>query len=265
MLRPERHEQILRELSCQAYLGVEEAASRLGASVATVRRDFAELAARGLAERTRGGLRRSNGADGHGLPFALREVRFSREKAAMAAYAAGLLSPEDVLMVDGGTTTYHLARVLPDVPLKVITNSLRLAAALGERRPSGARADVFLTGGYLFPESGLLAGPQTVASLEQYHARWAFLSPSGICAEGVFNTNEFVVESERVMMTRAERVVVLADASKLGARSMCRVGGLASVHLLITVAAPGAEEALASFRDAGVEVVVLPAEDGPDT
>ena len=264
MLRLERQEKILRQLSGQAYLSVEETASLLSASVATVRRDFSDLADRGLAERTRGGLRRLNGAEGHGLPFALREVRYSREKAAMAEYAASLLAPDDVLMVDGGTTTYHLARSLPDFPLKVITNSLRLAAAFADRRPTGSRTDVFVTGGYLFAESGLLAGPQTVASLEQYHARWTFLSPSGMTEEGVFNTNEFVVESERVMIARADRVVVMADPSKLGVRSMCRVGDIESVDTLITVASTGQEAMLDRFREAGVEVVVLSPGGEPD-
>lgn len=257
MLRVERHEKILRHLAGQEFLSVEDAAVLLGTSAATVRRDFGALAARGVAERTRGGLRRMGGQDADGLPFALREVQYSREKAAMAEYAAGLLQADDVLMVDGGTTTYHLARLLPSIPLKVITNSLRLAAAFTERPSTESRVDVHVTGGYLFPESGLLAGPRTVASLAEYNAGWAFLSPSAISEEGLFNTNEFVVESERMMIARADRVVVMADPSKLGQRSMCRVGGVSEVHTLITVRAPGKEDILDHLREAGVNVVVL--------
>ncbi len=254
-----RHEAILRQLEREEFVSVDEAARHLGVSAATVRRDFNRLAAQGRAERTHGGVRQIQASNWGALPFAIREVQYSEEKAALARAAAKLLKPRDVIMVDGGTTTFHLARCLPDFPLTVITNSLRLASALGERRLGDATLEVFLTGGYLFPEMGLLAGPQSIASLSEHHADCVFLSANGVCADGLFNPNEIVVETERCMIQNADRVVVLADHSKVGRRSMCRVCGLEQVDLLVTSARDEPNSALKSLQESGLEVLMIPA------
>ncbi|MBI2425289.1 MAG: DeoR/GlpR transcriptional regulator [Candidatus Hydrogenedentes bacterium] len=254
MMPERRQEELLRMLAVQEYLSVDEAVLRTRASAATIRRDFGELSARGLVLRTRGGLRRLQA--GEALPQG-RAGEHGAEKAAIARAAAALLMPEDVVLVDGGTTTAQIHRYLPAIPLKIITNSLRLASALAGERERGLPVEVVLTGGTLEAASGLLVGPQTVMALEQYHAQWALLSSSGICADGVFNTSEFVAESERVMIRNAERSVVLADASKVGRRSLCRVVGLESISGLITVETAANRDALKAIEGAGVRVTRL--------
>ncbi|MCL5270701.1 MAG: DeoR/GlpR family DNA-binding transcription regulator [bacterium] len=250
-----RHEQILSILGEHDVLSVTDAVARLGASPATIRRDFHHLAERGLVVRARGGVKVARPEPDDMVPFALREVRFADEKKALARHAAGLLAPGDTVLVDGGTTTFMLAAALPPISLRVITNSVRLAAALEELVPDRARLEIYLTGGFLYPNSGLLLGPSAQASLAQYHAHWAFLSVGGITAEGIYNTSEWVVETERVMMASADRVAILADHSKIGRHAMCRVAGLDRIGLLITDAWPANREALEEYRAGGVEVV----------
>ena len=58
LLAAERHDRILKALQDKDFLGLDEACRRLDASPATVRRDFAELAAQGRVERLRGGVAR---------------------------------------------------------------------------------------------------------------------------------------------------------------------------------------------------------------
>ncbi len=255
MIQRERQQRILAYLAEHDVITVEEAMALLDSSPATIRRDFNELARANLAERTHGGLGRVRTVFGGMLPFVFREVQYSREKAALAQEAAKLLHAGDVLMVDGGTSTFHLAHALPELPMRVITNSVRLAAVLGDQRPGEAGIEVFLTGGYLYPQSGMLVGPMAVATLSQYRANWAFLSVGGISEDGIFNTNEFVVESERMMLQHSDQVVVLADHSKIGHSSMCRICGLENVGMLITDAYPENEEALKRFAEAGINVV----------
>lgn len=234
MIQLERHEHILEYLTKHRFLNVEQANGLLGASAATIRRDFNELAERGLAQRTRGGLRRLDQVEDGALPYAFRAERFADEKASIAREAMTLLEPGAVVFVDGGTTTYHIARFVPEFPLTLITNSLRLAAALGDRHPQSKNLDVILSGGALHPEAGLLVGPQTTRTLAEYHADWAFISPGGIDAHGIYNTNEDAAASERVMMKQATKVVVLADPGKLDRATMCRVSGLDAVDVVVT-------------------------------
>ncbi len=257
MIQQQRHDWILSYLAEHDYLNVEEAVQQLSASPATVRRDFQELAKNNLIKRTRGGIKRNSTTVNGLTPYSIREIRFAQEKDALARKAATLLEPNDVVMVDGGTTTYHLTNWLPPIPLRIITNSLRLAAVLGERRSSEAPVEVILSGGQLYPYSGQLIGPLARNSLKQYNANWAFISVGGINEESIFYSNELVVETERAMIAQAEKVVVLADHSKFGKRAMCHLSGLDQVHVLITDYHSEHKVIYEKIKKAGVELLCV--------
>ncbi|MBL7649590.1 MAG: DeoR/GlpR transcriptional regulator [Candidatus Hydrogenedentes bacterium] len=257
MIQLERHERILEHLNTHRFIGAEQAHALIGASPATIRRDFNDLADKGLAQRTRGGLRRLDQVEDGALPYAFRAARYSAEKAAIARRAVSLLQPGDSVFVDGGTTTYALSRYIPTFPLTVITNSLRLASALGERASQLPDLRVLLSGGALHPEAGLLVGPQAVRTLSEYHADWAFVSPGGVDRGGIYNTNEDAAASERVMIRNARQTAVLADPGKLGKTSLCRIVGLDAVQRLITTAPGAASDLLDSLEEGGVEIEVV--------
>jgi DeoR/GlpR family transcriptional regulator of sugar metabolism len=117
--------------------------------------------------------------------------------------------------------------------VRILTNSLLIAHRIDRLRTATDGAEVFLTGGFLYPGSGLLVGPQAVDNLAQYHARWAFLSCGGLDEEGATNTNQLVVESERAMIRAASRAVVLADSSKWSRRDMVRAFAWSEIHALV--------------------------------
>ncbi|MEI6083152.1 MAG: DeoR/GlpR family DNA-binding transcription regulator [Verrucomicrobiota bacterium] len=250
----ERHEQILRTLNEQGYVSVPRAAELTGASSATIRRDLAAFAKQGLARRVRGGIRL---VESVGMtPFAMRQAQSFKSKEALAQRAVQLLKAGDVIFVDGGTTTFHLGACLPAIPLRVITNSVRLAHYLDEQNQRRAEWEVFLTGGLIYPNSGLLLGPAAQASVTQYHAHWAFLSVGGITLDGLYNTTELVVETERLMIAHADQVVVLADSSKLGKHAMCQVCRLSEVDYLVTNRNDAQTPLLRQFEQAGLQIVV---------
>lgn len=253
MLKAERRDRILGYLAERSLLAVKDAVRLLDVGELTVRRDFNALAAEGLAERIRGGIRLERQADMQ--PFGLREVSHGPAKTAIGRRAAGLLQDGDTVFIDGGTTTYQVADFLPNCRLRVITNSLRLAARLESRLHVLPKLELFVTGGLLHPNSGLLVGPGARQSLEQYHADWAFLSAGGVNAQGIFNTNEPVVDSERVMIAQAEKVVVMADHSKIGRHAMCHVCKLDAIDMILTDADEANEVMLQQISDEGIQVI----------
>ncbi|MGY8768550.1 MAG: DeoR/GlpR family DNA-binding transcription regulator [Pirellulales bacterium] len=252
-MKTNRQDEILRCIAEVGTLSVEEAATRLEASAATIRRDFNQLAEANLVERVRGGIRIVG--DQQMVPFAVREVRQPTEKMAIAEEAATLLAPGDVVFIDGGTTTLQLASCLPPMPLRIITNSLRLAAAIESRAMKRGLWEVFLTGGFLYSGSGLLVGPSAQTGLSQYHADWAMLSASSVSTQGVFNDNEHVVESERLMIANADKVAVLADNTKIGRYAMCHIAGIDKVDVLVTDDHVNSKAQLDEFVSAGVDVL----------
>ncbi|MEI7956477.1 MAG: DeoR/GlpR family DNA-binding transcription regulator [Verrucomicrobiota bacterium] len=232
-----RHREILELLDVMGELSVPEVCSRLSLSPATARRAFAKLAAAGLAKKVWGGLMRRNPATLPGndmVPSSLRENLNAEAKDAIARQAAMLVEDGDVVAIDGGTTTLRLSSYLANRPIRILTNSILIAHRIEQLRHGPKSAEVFLTGGFVYPRSGLLVGPQAVANLRDYHSRWAFLSVGGLDPQGATNTNQLVVESERAMIEQTENAVILADHSKWDHRDMIRQCTWSEIFCLIT-------------------------------
>lgn len=241
MQRLERQRALIALVERQGDLTLEEACRSFAISPATVRRDFTEIVARGAAEKTWGGLRKNTSGvavSDDMVPSGLRETLNVALKERIARAASALVQEGDVLAIDGGTTTLCMAPHLANRRVRIITNSLLIAHRIDRLRTTREGAEVFLTGGLLYPGSGSLLGPQTVDNLGQYHTRWAFLSCGGLDAEGTTNTNQLVVEAERAMVHMAERAVILADSSKWHKRDMVRACRWDQIAMLVTDTAP---------------------------
>jgi DeoR/GlpR family transcriptional regulator of sugar metabolism len=239
--RRQRLRQLLELLATREELAVDEACALLDASPATIRRAFAELAEAGEVEKTWGGIRRHEGNRALLAPpaFAARLAVQAQEKRAIARAAAQLPCDGDVVMIDGGTTTYQLAEFIAGRRLRVITNSLVIAQAIDQFQGSRRGAEVLLCGGTLQPESGIVAGPAAEAFLKRYRADWLFLGCAGVDAERVTNYEEAVLASEKLMIERSAHLVLVADHTKLGRAAMCELCPTRKLdHLVTSAAAP---------------------------
>lgn len=253
MIPSQRQQKMSEYLAEHEYLSVETAVARFAASPATVRRDFNEMGEAGIVERVHGGIRRTTSANDGLLPLALREQWFSEEKRRLAEATAALIPVGSIVFIDGGSTTAHLGMYLPE-KLTVITNSLSLSALLSQRFPSGGGPEIYLTGGLLHLKSGLMLGPNAEAAATQYRADLAITSVRGLDATAAYNDTELIAGIERVMIANAKKLIVLADHTKIGRTSLCRVCALDRVATLVTTRDDANAAALDAIRAAGVEV-----------
>lgn len=253
----ERRRRILEMLKDNPFVSVALAQNTLNSSPATIRRDFTDLAQQGLVVRGQGGIHRIDDAPIMGvLPFSRRRIDHPEAKNRIALAAAELLDDGQIVIIDGGTTTMKLARCLSP-HIRVITNSLPLAQSLNE--PANGKnivPEVNMTGGYVYPRGEVLLGPQTVKSLQEYNANWAFISANGIMPDGVFNSNNLVVDTQRMMIQRAQRLALLVDSSKFLRPAMVKVCDLHSIDYVITDATPP-PELMEALVDCSVQVIVV--------
>ncbi len=228
-----RLQTILDRLEEVAELTVDEACRLLEVSPATIRRDFNLLTTNGKVEKTWGGVARTDLLNDM-KPLFFRQTQNIHEKKAIAENAASLVQDGDVVIIDGGTTTLEMAPFIANRKIRIITNSLLIAHEIHQKRSGWTGAEIFLSGGFLYPDSGLFVGPEANKNLQQYHADKVFLSVGGIEEGLITNSNQLVVETERTMMSQSDQVIILADKSKFGTKAMVKLCEPGEVDILIT-------------------------------
>ena len=257
MVAEDRRSRLLELIRLRGFAGLPELAGELNVSESTVRRDLDYLEESGEAKRTHGGVFYTGPSPK--LPhFEQRQASHWEKKRLIAERAVKLIEDGDTILLDGGSTTYELARLLVGRPLQVVTNSLPVAHLF----TAGDRADLVLVGGYVHPRTGVSMGPYANEMLARLSVRRAVLSVAGINDRGCFNSNLLLVETERAMMQSADEVIVVADSTKFGKASLARMCDLKEVNKLVVdheisedwrsrVAAAGAELIVAGPTDNG--------------
>ncbi|MEU1088838.1 DeoR/GlpR family DNA-binding transcription regulator [Streptomyces sp. NPDC005576] len=266
MSRDARWNALLELLAAHGRVDVEEAATTLEVSAATIRRDLDQLAEQQMLTRTRGG------AVAHGvsyeLPLRYKTARHASEKQRIGRAVAALVPVGGVVGLTGGTTVTEVARglsVRTDIggdgaaggnappALTVVTNALNIANELVIR----PQIKIVVTGGVARPQSYELTGPLARGVLEEITLDVAVLGVNAIdVRDGAYVHHEGEAAVNRLLAERAQRVVVAADSSKIGRRAFARVCELPRIDVLVTDTAIGDADADA-FREAGVTVIAV--------
>lgn len=247
----ERQAQVEAYLQKAEFASLEELASHVGASVSTVRRDVAALEVNGIVRRTHGGARMVQAPKSDEFVFNIRDTKQVAEKEAIGAACAALLQPGQNVILDSGTTCFHVAKHLGDKVAQVITNSLPVANLFA----GSNRHEVHLSGGVIYPRLGTLVGPHAVETFSRMHADVAVLSGSGIAADGIYNSHALLVEIQRAMIAGAAKVIFCFDHTKFDRRSTFFLTDFAPVDVVVTDAA--APKALvAELRRKSLQVVI---------
>ncbi len=246
----ERRQLVLETVESKGFVSLDELAQSIGKSISTMRRDLEFWDQKGKLKRTHGGA--VYVGDGSVLPaFEDRTSSQMEEKRAIARAAAARLIDGDAVLLDGGTTTYEVARLLVGRRLQIVTNSLPIANLFASSRET----DLVFLGGYIYPRTGVAMGPFTIRMLEDIHVHQTILSVGGITAKGLFNSNLLLVETERQMMQCADEVVVVADHSKIGRQALAHLCELSAVGSLIVDAGVTSEQR-ALLTGAGAQLMV---------
>ena len=111
-----------------------------------------------------------------------------------------------------------------------MTNSLPIAQLLA----SSQETDLILIGGYVYPRTGVALGPLAIATMQGIRVRKAILGAGGIVAEGIYNSNLLLVETERQMMACGQEVVIVADHTKFGRLPWPGSAGSTRSHRVVT-------------------------------
>ncbi|MBO1436980.1 DeoR/GlpR family DNA-binding transcription regulator [Meiothermus sp. CFH 77666] len=231
MKAEQRRSQIITLLEQKGSVLVDDLVERFGVSHVTIRKDLTELEARGLLHRTHGGATYTHKSLFN--PSFREKVNLQQaEKQAIVQAALAYIEEADTLILDSGSTTLLLARLLKRHfrSLYIITNSIPIASELAD-----TQWEILLTGGQLRHHSMALIGPAAVRILEAYHADKAFMCATGVSiGKGYTTPNPYEAQTKQAMLKAADTAIALVDSSKLGRATLASFAALSEVGLLIT-------------------------------
>lgn len=249
----ERHQKIMDQLNLTGRIDVSELAVALGVSTVTIRADLLFLEKNQILRRIRGGaitVRPSR----YERPVDFEATLRNTEKTAIAALAVGMIRDGETIIMDTGSTVAALASLFPRnlKDIAVVTNSLPVAQELVDNEGT----TIILTGGKLRPKLKSMVAPFGDLILKEINADVAFMSCAGVDPDkGFTNGNWEEAEIKKAMIRAANRVVFLADHTKLGHIATARIAMFDQVDVLITDSNTSADM-LRDLRATGLEVLV---------
>ncbi|HEV3197343.1 MAG TPA: DeoR/GlpR family DNA-binding transcription regulator [Bryobacteraceae bacterium] len=255
LLAEERRRKILEIVDATGRVTVTDLVKRLAISAVTARGDLDALSEAGFIVRSHGGaVRRLEPTRDYPVDF--KATLHRAEKQRIGEAAARLVKPNETIILDNGTTTAQVARhlkVLKPHNVTVITNALNIAAELAD----SPGISLIMVGGILRQISRSFVGPQAEQILHELHADRLFLAVDGFDLENGPSTPDILeAQLNGLMIEVARETTIVADSSKLGRRSLSRIGALERINRLITDSrAPG--EFVAALRARGVEVLTV--------
>ena len=251
----ERRNKIMEILREDGIVKVSELMKLFDVSIETIRRDLEYLEEHGMLGRVYGGAvpvqpRATEPS------YQTREIKHYKEKKAIGERAVELVKDEDVIAVDIGTTTLEFAKALVGKRrVTVIINSMKIAMVLSE----DADIRVLMVGGEVrrgeFSVSGFLADNDMGHFITDKY----FIGVGGLSlSKGITDYHLEESNLRRIVIKNTQKVIALADYSKIGAVAMNKICGLDQVDTLVT------DSNVESFvveglRDNNVEVIQVKA------
>ncbi len=247
-----RRGELVRLAGDHGSINAADIAREFSVSPDTIRRDLSYLAKRGLLKRTHGGAVPSDSHLTWDLPVSQRTSTKSEEKLRIARAAASRIGDGEALFVYGGSTTRaFLAQLGGCKDLTVVTNDLEASTNLP---PNACRA-LYVLGGHVLRGSQVTVGSVAFADAGPLSGDTTVLSVGGITEQGLSTSGLSEAVMMAAMMSATQRVIVLADSSKLGRTALGHVSGLDKIDLLVSDSVPPASLA-AALKAAGVELLV---------
>lgn len=237
----QRLSSVLELVIVRGSVSIQEIVDELKVSAATARRDLNALADERLVTRTHGGGMALGSS--YELPLQYKTPRHAHAKLAIAERVATMVAPGAVIGLNGGTTTSEVSRALGrsehmnglgDAPgLTIVTNALNIAFELSVR----PHVNIVVTGGSARRQSYELVGPLAAHTIDKLVLDMAILGVDGLSAEfGATTIHPGEADVSRRLAAVARRVIVVADASKVGVSTFARICPLEDIDVLVTSA-----------------------------
>lgn len=251
MLVAERQQKIVELVNQRKSVRVSELSKMFEVTEETIRRDLEKLEKDKKLARSHGGAVSLHPNDSLEIPYSEREIMNVKEKQQIALESIKYVQEGDKIILDASTTAWYMAKTLPDIPLTVMTNSIKVAMELSGKK----QITVISTGGTLLSKSLSYVGPLAETSFESYHFDKAFISCKGLHLErGLSESDEQQARVKKKMIESTDCIYVMVDYSKFGSLAFSKIGNLDVVNRIVTDSHTD-DLTLQRLKDKGLDVI----------
>lgn len=231
-IQPERIEKIVKVLNENKFVTVENLCNLINSSPSTIRRDLRYLERKKIIERFHGG---ANILKKHSyVPFNEREKLNTEEKRIISKEAVKLVKDNSTIVLDSGSTVFHVAFCLEDTPgknLTIITTSIYTAQYLINK----TNYKIILTGGLFNRESNNLLGMLAIEAISKLRSDMVIMSCEAVSSDMEIMYPELeIIQVRKAVINSATYKVLLVDSSKFGRFSLSSLGDINIFDTVIT-------------------------------
>jgi len=231
MFVAERQRKIVEIVNDRKSIRVSELSGIFSVTEETIRRDLEKLEREDQLSRSHGGALRKEKVEQNEIPYFEREITNINEKKEIALLAAKQIKKGDKVILDASSTAWYMAKVLKDMPVTVVTNSIRVAMELSTKR----QITVISIGGTLLSKSLSFVGPLAETSLSNYHVNKAFISCHSFhLSYGISDSNELQARIKKKMIECAKEVYIMVDHTKVGQQAFAYINSTSVIDNVIT-------------------------------
>ncbi|WP_243079554.1 DeoR/GlpR family DNA-binding transcription regulator [Pantoea sp. MQR6] len=226
---PKQRQDLIRKiLRDQGRVVCIELAQQMGVSEHTVRRDLHELSKEGVCKKVYGGAVLQ-------LPDAgtldSRKGQNLSAKSTIAQRCASLITSENCIFIDAGSTNLAMAKSLPDeLTITVVTNAPDIAAAL-LKHPN---IEVIMLGGRIQKDSGGSVGNTAIEQLRNIMFDQAFMGGCAMSPEaGLTGFNFDDCEFKKAAIAQSSQVIVGLTSEKIPGVARFSVASCEDIDILV--------------------------------
>lgn len=229
-LANERDVYIINILEQNRIIKVTAAAANLKVTEKTIREDLKRLEDQGLLIRIHGGARLPDEENAL-LPVDVRRKSHMESKAKIAEKAVHYVEENDTIVLDSGSTLLQLAKILPDIPMTVITNDRFIIQEIAKK----SNIHLYVPGGSLTTGSTSFLGEDAENRLRQFRTQKAFIGSTCVHPKhGLSLISHVEISLKKIMIQQAEKVFLLADHTKWNKTGLFPFASIKEIDVIIS-------------------------------
>lgn len=250
-----KKERRIKELSAilkeQPMLSINKLSELLHVSEMTIRRDL-----KYLDEIKEDGARlhkRMSDSESE-YDASLEETKNYIEKDRIAKFAATLIDPGDIIVIDSGTSAAAMAKYVPEnMGLTIIGYNFTVLSRLHNKKDVA----LIFSGGYYHGNDQMFESPEGIEMIKAHRANKLFLSASGVHETlGITCTHSYEVQTKRAAIGSSLEKILLVDSSKFGVVRTPYFAQLDEIDVIITDSKISPEW-IQFIKDKGIKLYVV--------